>query len=102
EVDCVCFQAEDGLRDFHVTGVQTCALPIFDDDVHYIPYFQHRLRHISKWEAVNIEKYLIVYILCIQIQIAQRTISKSKITLIQRSEERRVGKEWRTRRGQAG
>src|SRR5690606_39544625 len=25
----VCFfQAEDGIRDFHVTGVQTCALPI--------------------------------------------------------------------------
>src|SRR5690606_40702679 len=23
------FQAEDGIRDFHVTGVQTCALPIF-------------------------------------------------------------------------
>src|SRR5690606_41117257 len=22
--------AEDGIRDFHVTGVQTCALPIFD------------------------------------------------------------------------
>src|SRR5690606_39641727 len=31
------FQAEDGIRDFHVTGVQTCALPIFrlyDDVVH--------------------------------------------------------------------
>src|SRR5690606_39373003 len=26
------FQAEDGIRDFHVTGVQTCALPIFNDD----------------------------------------------------------------------
>src|SRR5690606_41124446 len=22
------FQAEDGIRDFHVTGVQTCALPV--------------------------------------------------------------------------
>src|SRR5690606_7770276 len=22
-------QAEDGIRDFHVTGVQTCALPIY-------------------------------------------------------------------------
>src|SRR5690606_40778048 len=31
-VSCCCFffQAEDGIRDFHVTGVQTCALPIFD------------------------------------------------------------------------
>src|SRR5690606_39347056 len=26
--------AEDGIRDFHVTGVQTCALPIFPD--HFI------------------------------------------------------------------
>src|SRR5690606_40769260 len=25
---CFLFQAEDGIRDFHVTGVQTCALPI--------------------------------------------------------------------------
>src|SRR5690606_15208559 len=32
------FQAEDGIRDFHVTGVQTCALPIW----------AHRcLRHIG-------------------------------------------------------
>src|SRR5690606_36983271 len=44
------FQAEDGIRDFHVTGVQTCALPIWLDawiyskphggkqggDVHYV------------------------------------------------------------------
>src|SRR5690606_40875876 len=26
------FQAEDGIRDFHVTGVQTCALPIWHPD----------------------------------------------------------------------
>src|SRR6266498_6143969 len=25
------FQAEDGIRDADVTGVQTCALPIYDD-----------------------------------------------------------------------
>src|SRR5690606_40570510 len=25
---CFFFQAEDGIRDFHVTAVQTCALPI--------------------------------------------------------------------------
>src|SRR5690606_41094515 len=34
---CAClaffFQAEDGIRDFHVTGVQTCALPISDAEV---------------------------------------------------------------------
>src|SRR6202044_2516205 len=27
---CFFFQAEDGIRDFHVTGVQTCALPILN------------------------------------------------------------------------
>src|SRR3984893_18329262 len=27
-VTCFFFQAEDGIRDGHVTGVQTCALPI--------------------------------------------------------------------------
>src|SRR5690606_41139644 len=35
------FQAEDGIRDFHVTGVQTCALPILTTtdvtDHHYAP-----------------------------------------------------------------
>src|SRR5690606_41185685 len=25
------FQEEDGIRDFHVTGVQTCALPISEE-----------------------------------------------------------------------
>src|SRR5690606_40446251 len=27
------FQAEDGIRVFHVTGVQTCALPIYTLDI---------------------------------------------------------------------
>src|SRR5690606_39628127 len=31
------FQAEDGIRDFHVTGVQTCALPIF------MPFWKNEL-----------------------------------------------------------
>src|SRR5690606_29152853 len=33
------FQAEDGIRDFHVTGVQTCALPI-GSQVHDMSEFQ--------------------------------------------------------------
>src|SRR5256885_2451182 len=28
------FQAEDGIRDYKVTGVQTCALPIFANEAH--------------------------------------------------------------------
>src|SRR5437762_2695925 len=30
---CFFFQAEDGIRDTSVTGVQTCALPIFADEL---------------------------------------------------------------------
>src|SRR3712207_8395041 len=30
---CFFFQAEDGIRDIGVTGVQTCALPISDDAI---------------------------------------------------------------------
>src|SRR5690606_40910981 len=30
--------AEDGIRDFHVTGVQTCALPISTEDDFYAEY----------------------------------------------------------------
>src|SRR3712207_2977771 len=37
------FQAEDGIRDIGVTGVQTCALPIFNQlwvsDITYIPFW---------------------------------------------------------------
>src|SRR5437870_10397859 len=29
------FQAEDGIRDGHVTGVQTCALPICNDQLEF-------------------------------------------------------------------
>ena len=29
---CFFFQAEDGIRDIGVTGVQTCALPILHDN----------------------------------------------------------------------
>src|SRR5688500_19780734 len=28
-MSCIYFQAEDGIRDYKVTGVQTCALPIW-------------------------------------------------------------------------
>ena len=35
------FQAEDGIRDYKVTGVQTCALPIyFEISQHVIPDFE--------------------------------------------------------------
>src|SRR5690606_41047966 len=42
------FQAEDGIRDFHVTGVQTCALPIFDSSKDFRNAFGlHALRPLA-------------------------------------------------------
>src|SRR5256885_3639019 len=34
---CVLFQAEDGIRDYKVTGVQTCALPIYGAEMRIEP-----------------------------------------------------------------
>jgi len=33
--DVFFFQAEDGIRDYKVTGVQTCALPIFPEGIQH-------------------------------------------------------------------
>src|SRR5256885_10386750 len=44
------FQAEDGIRDYKVTGVQTCALPIFDEAWLFLddPVFAARIRQWLK------------------------------------------------------
>src|SRR6266496_4519130 len=56
------FQAEDGIRDLYVTGVQTCALPIShcweaDDQVPRRPAmtgFRRMLRyHQAQWREAN-------------------------------------------------
>src|SRR5256885_10567183 len=41
------FQAEDGIRDYKVTGVQTCALPILivDRISHEVEYYRGYLKH---------------------------------------------------------
>src|SRR5205807_2936251 len=43
------FQAEDGIRDYKVTGVQTCALPIFNPDMEY-----YKLGGISDMPNVHV------------------------------------------------
>src|SRR5690606_40551852 len=54
------FQAEDGIRDFHVTGVQTCALPISflasKQRLQNISYFIHsaKLVNLFKPSVFNI------------------------------------------------
>src|SRR5690606_39122992 len=40
------FPAEDGIRDFHVTGVQTCALPIYNGG--FSVSFSNRIQEIGQ------------------------------------------------------
>src|SRR5207253_5860534 len=52
------FQAEDGIRDGHVTGVQTCALPIlsselFQDDG-FVKRFETEAKTLAKLDHPNI------------------------------------------------
>src|SRR5688572_31269604 len=85
------FQAEDGIRDLTVTGVQTCALPI------------SRKLHMRVPSAI-LGAFFVLYVHAIVrhtpgvrrtrlAQLAGRTRPDS----VERSEERRVGKECRSR-----
>src|SRR5699024_11403873 len=49
------FQAEDGIRDRNVTGVQTCALPIYDENTKEKSYALKNIKlEIKKGEFVGI------------------------------------------------
>src|SRR5260370_4882310 len=79
------FQAEDGIRDSSVTGVQTCALPI---SLHLV------LRHPADHRIDNIEGIVRTLRGTLPGIIVFPTSSDN---LEDRSEERRVGKECRSR-----
>src|SRR5690606_16735304 len=49
------FQAEDGIRDFHVTGVQTCALPILENLLQGNPGVQAVFAHNDEMALGAIE-----------------------------------------------
>src|SRR2546430_9459950 len=72
------FQAEDGIRDLTVTGVQTCALPIYT------------LCDLDK--IITLEKMEFpAPVISVAVE------PKTKADQEKRSEERRVGKECRSR-----
>src|SRR2546426_2001115 len=85
------FQAEDGIRDYKVTGVQTCALPIlmltFCTTVSVISASFHRLegRDHADRRAEG------------QHHVEDDDPSEDDVERRERSEERRVGKECRSR-----
>src|SRR2546430_4839498 len=87
------FQAEDGIRDLTVTGVQTCALPIFLPT--RIPnLLVNGASGIAVGMATNIPPHNLREI----IDATLLMVEKPETTLKEvRSEERRVGKECRSR-----
>src|SRR2546430_4256198 len=94
---CSCFffffQAEDGIRDLTVTGVQTCALPILT-----LTNIREHMRRTAN-KAGNYQNLLITaneQINTLMVEIGNlRTDSLRRDQM--RSEERRVGKECRSR-----
>src|SRR5207247_3125473 len=86
------FQAEDGIRDPLVTGVQTCALPILGVRALAILHTLSSLTiHGTATGAVDSSRAGASWLTRISRYVPQ--ICES----IHRSEERRVGKEWRSR-----
>src|SRR5690606_40137904 len=83
------FQAEDGIRDFHVTGVQTCALPICTSQSVTSSFMGCSLEHRSSMPS----RCLTLTNSCNRLQ-SRRFGCPSDVG---RSEERRVGKECRFR-----
>src|SRR5256885_8142850 len=87
------FQAEDGIRDYKVTGVQTCALPIYPMQVLYerglapLPKSEKSSRLVKRYH----ERYQWFLGLTIALLITEMFLPE------RRSEERRVGKECRSR-----
>src|SRR5687768_18502331 len=86
------FQAEDGIRDVAVTGVQTCALPILTADSRYLQpirviviLFYNTAPGMPYPQVIKVHRLLA---LIAHIHIA--------VAVLGRSEERRVGKECRS------
>src|SRR5690349_25047644 len=83
KVRCFFFQAEDGIRDLYVTGVQTCALPISQTLTSALLANGVPGTLLSTFTGKLSGCGFIVASVC---------------NMLTRSEERRVGKECRSRR----
>src|SRR5699024_11797071 len=91
------FQAEDGIRDRNVTGVQTCALPIYlkvySKALHFMDEIYDVVERFPVYEMYGISNQLRRSVSSIGANVAEG--NKSIYYSQERSEERRVGKECR-------
>src|SRR2546430_4049021 len=84
------FQAEDGIRDLTVTGVQTCALPISFGKGSVQSIFK-----LKNGEGMRLTTAR--YYTPSGVTIHEKGVSPQVEVVMTRSEERRVGKECRSR-----
>src|SRR5437764_7515135 len=90
------FQAEDGIRDTSVTGVQTCALPILDVGAKRDSAAQHPPARVAGAQVVERQ---LEHLRDLGGRRRPRVAGLDQADeRIDRSEERRVGKECRTGR----
>src|SRR5690606_40833364 len=95
-ISCFFFQAEDGIRDFHVTGVQTCALPILTEwDSTHSRLQRSTEATAARWKTPSPAA------VSSRSRRPSRTSPTTRRTPDARSEERRVGKEGRYRRARS-
>src|SRR5262249_58651418 len=95
-------QAEDGIRDWSVTGVQTCALPIFGRGRDLL--VDQRLEVLVVDVFLAVGERLEAHEGVLQLVAGKLVAQLLKLVhegvparMLARSEERRVGKEWRCR-----
>src|SRR2546427_1028003 len=86
------FQAEDGIRDLTVTGVQTCALPIYG-----LVDERFDVLRVQLQRAVELRQGLLLLAYQGVRQAQQMMGVGERAAGRDRSEERRVGKECRSR-----
>src|SRR5690606_40934827 len=95
------FQAEDGIRDFHVTGVQTCALPIYS----FLPFMVLPIyASLEKldWRLVEAafdlgaNRWQALKRVILPLALPGMLAGSALVFIPARSEERRVGKECRS------
>src|SRR5207245_6281676 len=100
------FQAEDGIRDATVTGVQTCALPIYSDlKAPFSGFLLNRYIDLGSLVSLSSAAFTIADISSARATFGVPDYALSRVRLgqqlsIARSEERRVGKECRCMRSQ--